>query len=148
MRGYWKNEQATAAALRDGWLFTGDLGSLTPEGYLRIQGRAKDMLVSGGINVYPAEIETVIQASEPIAECAVVGAPHERWGEVPVAFITLAEDARVDDVASFVRELCRSRLANYKCPHSVVTLDEFPRNANGKILKTELRRLISEGVQA
>jgi fatty-acyl-CoA synthase len=145
MRGYWKNPEATAATLRDGWLYTGDLGSLTPDGYLRIQGRVKDMLISGGINVYPAEIEAVVQADAAIAECAVVGTPDQRWGETPVAFVTLTGPGALADVQSHVTALCRAQLASYKCPSAVHVLDAFPRNANGKILKTELRAMLSAG---
>lgn len=138
MVGYWNRPDATAETMRNGWLHTGDLGSLDEEGYLTIRGRKKDMFISGGLNVYPAEVESVLIEEAAVAECAVIGIPDERWGEVGRAVIVPKEGARVD--AEALRERCRSALAKYKVPKEFVTSDEpLPRTASGKIQKFRLR---------
>ena len=134
--GYWRNEKATAAAFEDGWLRTGDVVVRDEEGYYRIAGRTKEMFISGGENVYPAEVEDVLHAHPSVIEAAVVGVPDERWGEVGVAFV-------VGDVAEEeVVEWCRARLARFKVPKSVQLLDALPRSGMNKVLKDELKRLV------
>ena len=137
MLGYWNDPDATAAALHDGWLATGDLGRLDEEGHLWVVDRKKDMLISGGLNVYPAEIERVIERIEGVVEIAVIGVPHDRWGEVPAAIIFSGDHERPapEDVVA----TCREQLADFKVPHYVVFSEEpLPRTMSGKLLKREL----------
>ncbi len=137
MHGYWKNPEASAESLRpDGWFRSGDAGYLK-DGYLYIHDRVKDMIISGGENVYPAEIENVLMQHEQIADAAVIGVPSERWGETVKAIVTRTDDALTEQA---VIEHCRKFLAGYKCPTSVDWMDEIPRNPSGKILKVELRK--------
>ncbi|RDI45368.1 acyl-CoA synthetase (AMP-forming)/AMP-acid ligase II [Nocardia mexicana] len=137
MSGYANLPDATAASLRDGWLSTGDAGYLDSNGYLFLSDRVKDMIVSGGENVYPREIEEVLFKLAGVLDAAVVGVPDERWGEVPLAFIVA--DPQQDLRESDVIEHCRQLLARYKCPQSVEFVSALPLNATGKILKRELR---------
>jgi acyl-CoA synthetase (AMP-forming)/AMP-acid ligase II len=143
MRGYWKLEEATAATLRDGWLHTGDAGYLDDEGYLFIQDRIKDMVVSGGENVYPAEIEQVLFQHPAIADAAVIGIPDDQWGEVVHAFVVCKPDT--DATGEEIVAFCRERLAGYKRPRSVEFIDQIPRNASMKVLKKDLRAPYWEG---
>ena len=141
MAGYWRKPQETTEVLSDdGWFRTGDAGYLDAGGYLYLHDRIKDMIVSGAENIYPAEIENVLMRHEAVADAAVIGVPHERWGETPHAVVVLADD-RVLDVALHdeILALCRAELAGYKCPRSVEAVAELPRNAAGKVLKRELR---------
>jgi fatty-acyl-CoA synthase len=132
--GYWRNPEATAAAFTDdGWLRTGDVAACDEEGFYRIKGRLKDMYISGGENVYPAEIESVLHEHPRVADAAVVGVPDERWGEVGLAFV-VARDVSEEELLSF----CGGRLARYKVPRSVRFVDEIPRNGAGKIQKQRL----------
>jgi acyl-CoA synthetase (AMP-forming)/AMP-acid ligase II len=138
MLGYLDDPDATAEAIDvDGWLHTGDIGTLDAEGNLTITDRLKDMYISGGFNVYPAEVEQALMRMEGIADVAVVGVPDERMGEVGKAYVVLAPDADVspDDVVAFAKE----RLANFKVPREVELADALPRNLSGKVLKTNLR---------
>ena len=121
----------------DGWLRSGDAGYLDADGYLYIHDRVKDMIVSGGENIYPAEIESVLMAHPEVADAAVIGVPHERWGESVKAIVVRAPDATVDEAALIA--FCRERLAHYKCPTSIDWSEVLPRNPSGKILKRELR---------
>jgi fatty-acyl-CoA synthase len=132
--GYWRNEEATRAAFRDGWLLTGDVAEPDAEGNYRIKGRLKDMFISGGENVYPAEVEDVLHAHAGVEDVAVVGVPDERWGEIGVAFV-VARDVTDDELIAF----CRERLARFKVPKSVRFVESIPRNSMGKIQKAELR---------
>lgn len=136
MKGYWQDPAATAQALTpDGWLRTGDIGYLK-DGYLFIHDRAKDMVISGGENVYPAEVENVLMRHPGIADAAVIGVPSERWGETVKAIITRADPGLSEaEVITF----CREQLASYKCPTSVDWMDAIPRTPSGKILKNQLR---------
>lgn len=137
MREYWNNPEASAAALRGGWLHTGDLGYVDDEGYLYVVDRKKDMLISGGLNVYPAEIERVLAALPGVIEVAVIGVPHERWGETP-AVIVYTAGAEV--TADAVLAKCKAELADFKLPRYFHVSDTpLPRNMSGKILKREMK---------
>ncbi len=133
--GYWRNPEATAAAFKDGWLATGDVVERDEEGYFRVCGRLKDMYISGGENVYPAEVEDVLQHHPAVVEAAVVGVPDERWGESGVAFVVLAGEATEAELI----EHCRAHLARFKVPKAVRFLDALPRSAMGKVVKSELQ---------
>jgi fatty-acyl-CoA synthase len=142
--GYWAAPELTASAIRDGWLDTGDLGRIDEDGYLYIEGRTKDMIISKGQNIYPAEIENALCEHELIVDCAVIGVPDEECGEVPCAVIVLQEGRSLepDEVIEFVRD----RLASFKKPKYVVTVDSIPRNPSAKVMKPELaERLRSAG---
>jgi long-chain acyl-CoA synthetase len=139
MLGYWKKPAETAEAITpDGWLRTGDAAKQNSEGYLFLVDRFKDMIVSGAENIYPAEVENVLGDHPSVSEVAVIGVPHERWGETVKAIVILQNGKHAEE-----RELidfCRGRLATYKCPTSVDFVDTLPRNASGKLLKKDLRR--------
>ena len=129
--GYWRNPEATAAAFRDGWFATGDLGEFDDTGCLTLRGRATELIISGGFNIYPREIEELLLEQEGVREAAVVGAPDERRGEVPVAYVVT--DAGVD--VDGLRERCSRGLASFKAPRAVIRVDSLPRNAMGKLQK-------------
>jgi fatty-acyl-CoA synthase len=135
--GYWRNPQASAEAVVDGWLRTGDVAERDDDGFYRISGRLKDMYISGGENVYPAEVEDVLLALDGIADAAVLGVPDERWGEVGAAFVVLDPGAALSE--DEIVAACRERLARFKVPASVRFLDELPRSGMNKVLKDELR---------
>jgi fatty-acyl-CoA synthase len=135
--GYWRNPEATAAAFADGWLLTGDVAERDGEGFYRIAGRIKDMVVSGGENVYPAEIEDVLAEHRAVLEAAVVGVPDERWGEACAAFVVLVEGASATEQE--LRDHCGERLARFKVPKTFAFVDALPRSSMGKVLKDELR---------
>jgi fatty-acyl-CoA synthase len=142
LRGYWRNPQATAEAfIAEGWFRTGDIGHRDPDGWWYIDDRSKDVVISGGENVYPAELEAVLAGCPAIAEAAVVGQPDERWGEVAVAVVVVRGGAELDDAA--VRRLFEGRLARFKHPHRVVFVDALPRNVMGKVQKFRLRELLA-----
>jgi long-chain acyl-CoA synthetase len=136
MKGYWKNPDATAKALRGGWLHTGDVGSLDAEGFLTIKDRSKDMIISGGANIYPREIEEVLLRHPAVAECSVVGRPHAEWGEEVVAFVVRKSDVRTEELDS----LCLDNIARFKRPREYRFIEALPKNNYGKVLKTELRK--------
>ena len=137
MQGYWRNPEATAATLRDGWCHTGDLGTMDADGYFYVVDRAKDMLISGGLNVYPAEIERQLAGIEGVVELAVIGVPDERWGETP-AVIAVTDGRPLDGRA--VLDRCEGVLADFKLPRYLVVRDQpLPRNMSNKVLKAELR---------
>ncbi|KWX57763.1 class I adenylate-forming enzyme family protein [Mycobacterium sp. NAZ190054] len=137
MKEYWQREEESADVLCDGWLKTGDAGYLDDQGYLFLRDRIKDLIVSGGENVYPAEVETVLKQHPAVLDAAVIGIPHERWGEAVHAVVECDDSHRVDP--SELITLCRSALAAYKCPRSIDVVDALPRNASMKVLKRELR---------
>jgi acyl-CoA synthetase (AMP-forming)/AMP-acid ligase II len=137
--GYWKNPEATAAAFTpDGWLRTGDIGHLDKDGYLFIDDRKKDMIVSGGENIASSEVERVLYEHQAVLEAAVVAMPDPRWGEVPRAFIVL-KPGFAEVTAEAVIAHCRARLAGFKTPKEIVFMDVLPRTSSGKVLKRELR---------
>ena len=136
--GYWRNEQATRDAFTaDGWFRSGDLGALDPDGYLRILGRAKELIISGGFNVYPREVEDVLLTHPGVAEAAVVGTPSAEWGEVVTAFVVAAPGAAIEEEALVA--YCAGELAPFKRPRLWRFVDDLPRNAMGKVVKHELR---------
>lgn len=140
MMGYWDNPDATAAALRDGWLRTGDVGVLDGEGFLTLKDRSKDMIISGGSNIYPREVEEVLLSHPSVGECAVVGLPHPDWGEEVCAFIVPAEGATVDTEA--LDRLCLESIARFKRPRQWRVVDALPKNDTGKVLKRALRETV------
>lgn len=141
MKGYWHlPEETEKSVTADGWFKSGDAGYLDDDGYLFIHDRVKDMIVSGGENVYPAEVENVLMKHEAIADVAVIGVPHDKWGETAKAVVVAAADASADDAtAESIIEFARTQLAVFKCPTSVDWVDALPRNPTGKILKKDLR---------
>ncbi|MFI0410378.1 long-chain-fatty-acid--CoA ligase [Actinomadura sp. 3N508] len=142
MKGYWRKPEATAAALSDdNWFRTGDAGYLDEDGYLYIHDRVKDMIISGGENIYPAEVENVLMGHPDISDCAVIGVPDAKWGETPRAIIVATSDITDKDIIDY----CRDRLAHFKCPTTVERREAIPRNPTGKILKRELRAPYWEG---
>ena len=141
MRGYWNRPKETAEALRDGWLLTGDMGRFDADGYLYLVDRKKDMILSGGLNIYSKEVEQAILAHPSVADVAVVGTPDPQFGEAVVAFVELRRDAAASE--SEIVEHCRTLIASYKKPKYVV-FGPFPKNAQGKALKTELRVLAND----
>lgn len=137
MKGYWNRPEATAEAIRNGWFFSGDLAHTDEDGYFYIVDRAKDMIIRGGYNVYPREVEEALYEHPEIAEVAVVGVPHEHYGEEVAAFVVRTPDSNLseDDVKAFAKE----RVAAYKYPRTVTLIEALPKGATGKILKRELR---------
>jgi acyl-CoA synthetase (AMP-forming)/AMP-acid ligase II len=137
MRGYWCRPEETRQALRGGWLDTGDLGHMDEQGHLYIVDRARDVILSGGENVYPTEVEHALCAHAAVAEAAVIGMPDAKWGEAVVAIVTLRgwASATVEELLAH----CRTRIAGYKCPKRIELVDALPKSAAGKILKTQLR---------
>jgi long-chain acyl-CoA synthetase len=144
MKGYWNMPEETAKSINaEGWFRSGDAGYVDEDGYVYIHDRVKDMIVSGGENVYPAEVENVLMSHPAIADVAVIGVPHDRWGETAKAMVVRKPDVEVteQEIIDFARE----RLAKFKCPTSVDWLDALPRNPSGKILKKDLRAPYWEG---
>jgi fatty-acyl-CoA synthase len=138
MRGYWQMPDANARTLAGGWLHTGDIGMIDDEGYLFLLDRKHDMIVSGGENVYPREVETALLSHPQIADAAVIGIPDQKFGETVMAFVVPRPGAQL--TADAVLEHCRPLIGGYKLPRRVEFLETLPRNATGKILKTELRK--------
>ncbi|MCO5162496.1 MAG: AMP-binding protein [Mesorhizobium sp.] len=142
MAGYWRNERATADAIRDGWLWTGDLGSMDDDGFVTLRDRSKDMIISGGSNIYPREVEEVLLAHPSVAQVSVVGQPDREWGEVVIAFVVL-EPGHLEDSDALDRH-CIANIARFKRPKRYLYLSDLPKNAYGKVLKTELRKLVEQ----
>jgi len=138
MAGYWRNPEATAATVVDGWLHTGDVGVLDADGFLTLKDRSKDLIISGGSNIYPREVEEVLLTAPGVAEVAVVGAPDAEWGEVVVAFV-VGQGAEAPDLAELDAH-CLEQMARFKRPKRYVVLRALPKNHYGKVLKTELRQ--------
>jgi long-chain acyl-CoA synthetase len=146
MKGYWNNHEANAKSLRDGWLWTGDLGSVDEAGFLTLKDRSKDMIISGGSNVYPREIEEVLLTHPDVAETAVVSRPHPDWGEEVIAYVVKRPGADLTDQA--LDRLCLDNIARYKRPKGYRFVDTLPKNNYGKILKTELREWLEKEAAA
>lgn len=142
--GYWQNQAATAAALRDGWFFTGDLARQDDEGYFYIAGRAKDMIITGGENVYPAEVEAVLHQHPAVASAAVIGLPDAKWGERVVAAIIQRADVSAEELIAF----CQDKLARYKIPKRIFFVANFPLAGSGKIVKRLIKEEIERGQQS
>src|SRR5579875_1783808 len=140
-KGYWRDPEATAAAIRDGWFHTGDIGRIDEDGYLYIEDRKKDLIISGGENIASSEVERALYEHTEVLEAAVIGIPDPRWGEVPKAFVVLRSGSGV--TAQDLVEHCRQRLARFKVPRQVEFIDALPRNPSGKVLKRELRERTS-----
>jgi len=140
MSGYWNNPEATAKSLRNGWLWTGDVGAFDEDGFLTLKDRSKDMIISGGSNIYPREIEDVLNLHPAVAECSVVGRPHAEWGEEVVAFVVARPGAKLTPAE--LDKLCLDNIARFKRPKDYKFVDALPKNNYGKILKTELRTLL------
>jgi len=133
-KGYWRNAAASADVFVDGWFRTGDIGEIAPDGSLAIRGRIKELIISGGYNVYPREVEMVLEQHPAVAEVAVAGLPSERWGEEVTAFVVTRSQVQAEDLITFARD----RLATYKCPRAVHFIESIPRNAMGKIDRSRL----------
>jgi acyl-CoA synthetase (AMP-forming)/AMP-acid ligase II len=146
MKGYLDDPAATEEAFAGGWFHSGDLVSVDPQGFIYVRGRKKDMIISGGENVYPAEVEDALAAHPAVLDVAVVGAPHPRWIETPVAFIVLDDDAERPSEEELI-EHCGERLARYKHPTEVLFVEELPRNAGGKVEKFVLRERVTDSAR-
>ena len=144
MSGYWRNPEATAATLRDGWLWTGDMGLMDSHGFVTLKDRSKDLIISGGSNIYPREVEEALIAHPAVCEVSVIGRRDADWGEVVVAFVVLEEG--VEGVGSDELDRhCMTRIARFKRPKEYRFVDALPKNNYGKVLKTRLRRMVAEG---
>jgi long-chain acyl-CoA synthetase len=140
MRGYWRNPEASAEALRGGWLHTGDVGSIDEDGFLTLRDRSKDLIISGGANVYPREVEEVLLRHPAVAEVSVIGKPDPKWGETVVAFVVKAPGEACDSAALDAH--CLAQIARFKRPKDYRFLNALPKNNYGKVLKTALRELL------
>jgi acyl-CoA synthetase (AMP-forming)/AMP-acid ligase II len=143
--GYWDEPEMTARQITDGWLHTGDMGHFDEDGFLFISGRKGDMIISGGMNIFPAEIEGILREHPTVADVAVIGLPHEKWGETVCAVVEVAEGAEVEEQTLI--EFCSERLAGYKKPTSVRVVDALPRTAGGKPKKFLLRERLAAGAE-
>jgi long-chain acyl-CoA synthetase len=142
MRGYWRNVEATAATLRNGWLWTGDVGAFDAHGFLTLKDRSRDLIVSGGSNIYPREVEEALLAHAGVDEACVVGRPHPEWGEEVVAFVVRRAGVEVDEAA--LDRVCLERIARFKRPRVYRFVDALPKSNYGKVLKREVRRWLDE----
>src|SRR5207253_8079742 len=138
MRGYYNDTEATAVAMSDGWFHTGDAAVIHQDGYIEIRDRLKDVIISGGENISSVEVEGVLLRHPAVQEVAIVGVPHEKWGEAPYAFVVLKPGASVTD--NEIREFARGRMAHFKAPQWVTFVEELPKTATGKIQKFVLRK--------
>jgi len=135
MPGYWRNPEATAKTIRQGWLWTGDMGEMDADGYVTLKDRSKDLIISGGTNIYPREVEDILLEHADVLEAAVVGRAHPEWGEEVVAFVVLSSDVSPNDLDAH----CLTRMARFKRPKEYFAVNALPKNNYGKVLKTELR---------
>ncbi|WP_407185260.1 class I adenylate-forming enzyme family protein [Bradyrhizobium centrosematis] len=142
MSGYWQNTEATANTLRDGWLYTGDMGAFDSDGFLSLKDRSKDVIISGGTNIYPREVEEVLLLHEAVAEVSVIGRSHPEWGEEVVAIVVPVTGR--DVTRRDLDQLCNASIARFKRPKHYYVTGELPKNSYGKIVKTELRALLTE----
>jgi acyl-CoA synthetase (AMP-forming)/AMP-acid ligase II len=138
MKGYLNRPEETATAIKDGWLHTGDIGKLDEDGFLYILDRKKDMIISGGENIYPAEIEDALLNNPKVMDVGVIGYPHEKWGEAVKAIVVVKEGENLTEAELI--EWCQGKIGKFKIPKAVVIADAIPRTPTGKILKTELRK--------
>jgi acyl-CoA synthetase (AMP-forming)/AMP-acid ligase II len=143
MLGYWNNEKATTSTIKDGWLWTGDIGALDANGYLTLRDRSKDMIIRGGSNIYPREIEEVLLRHPDVIEVSVIGRANEDLGEEPVAFVVVKPGATVSDEE--MDNMCLENMARFKRPREYFRTENLPKNNYGKILKTELRKQLVKG---
>ena len=141
MSGYWNDPAATAGALRDGWLWTGDVGAFDEDGFLTLKDRSKDLIVSGGSNIYPREVEEALLAHPGVAEVSVVGKPDREWGEAVVAFVVARGAA---PPTAELDSACLARIARFKRPKEYRFVDSLPKNNYGKVVKSELRAMLDE----
>ena len=143
MMGYWQNPDATATAIRNGWLWTGDMGSMDSDGFVTLHDRSKDIIISGGSNIYPREVEEVLLQLDAVAEVAVVGRNHPEWGELVVAFVVVTVDhvLEIDDLDAH----CLANIARFKRPKEYQIILALPKNNYGKVLKTDLRQRLKSG---
>jgi long-chain acyl-CoA synthetase len=137
MNGYWENPEATAASIVDGWLYTGDVGRLDEDGFLTLLDRSKDLIISGGSNIYPREVEEALLTHESVAEVAVIGRPDPEWGEVVIAFVVTRQPMTSAELDAH----CLNEIARFKRPKHYRFVDELPKNNYGKVLKTALREI-------
>jgi long-chain acyl-CoA synthetase len=142
MRGYWRDPEATARTIVDGWLRTGDVGRLSPDGFLTLTDRAKDVVISGGANIYPREVEEALLEHPDVRECSVVGRPHPDWGEELVAFVAPRPGASPGPAE--LERFLLDRIARFKRPKIWRFVETLPKNAYGKVLKTALRAKLAE----
>jgi long-chain acyl-CoA synthetase len=140
MKGYWQNPDATSVSLRGGWLHTGDMGALDEDGFLTLKDRSKDVIISGGSNIYPREVEEILLRHDGVLECSVIGRPHPDWGEEIIAFVVPKPDAEVRETD--LDALCLEYIARFKRPKAYRMIDALPKNNYGKVLKTDLRNLV------
>jgi long-chain acyl-CoA synthetase len=143
MRGYWRNPEATRETLRNGWLHTGDVGSLDEDGFLTLRDRSKDMIISGGSNIYPREVEEVLLRHPAVSEVSVVGKLHPDWGEEVIAFVVVRDGSQVGERE--LDALCLEQIARFKRPKGYRFVPDLPKNNYGKVLKTSLRELLKSG---
>ena len=141
MQGYYKNEAATASTIKNGWLHTGDIGYFDDEGYLYLVDRKRDVIISGGFNVYSVEVEDAIMQLDAIQDCAVIGLPHKKWGEMVVAVVQLRQGQTVKE--SDLIDYCKAQLGSVKAPKQVVVMDDLPRSTVGKVLKRSIRQQLT-----
>jgi O-succinylbenzoic acid--CoA ligase len=135
-KGYWNRPDATEQAIQAGWLYTGDIGYLDEDGFLYVLDRRSDLIISGGENVYPAEIESVLSAHPAVFESGVTGVADDKWGQVPMAFVVTTEDVTEQQLLGY----CRDHLASYKIPREIVFCQELPRNGANKLLRRKLKK--------
>jgi long-chain acyl-CoA synthetase len=140
MSGYWNQIDASSETLRGGWLHTGDMGSFSDDGYLTLHDRSKDLIISGGMNIYPREVEEVLLLHPAVKAVAVVGRPDSEWGEAVVAFVVAEGAASAEELD----QLCLDRIARFKRPKEYRFVDSLPTNNYGKVLKRELRAVLAE----
>ena len=140
---YWNNPKATAETLREGWYHSGDIGVRDADGHFFIHDRKKNLIISGGENIYPAEVERVLGQHQAVADACVIGRADEKWQEVPVAYIVLRSETAADPAG--IERFCLSQLARYKVPREYVFVDSLPRNAMGKVQHFRLKELIAGG---
>ena len=141
MQGYYQDPDATGEAVQNGWLHTGDTGWADDNGFIYIVGRKKDIIISGGTNIYPGEVEGVLTHHPAVEDAAVIGVDDELWGEKVVAVVVLQKHMVCTEQQ--IIDFCREHLAGFKCPHSVIFSEQLPRNAAQKVMKEELKRLVS-----